>query len=381
MEHGGGERFKVHSRTYEIASSAGSRTAPGSGGEAMSPWTKLEIWPPQSNHVAGRTAATARHCDLERRPPRGRDRRLPSFDTLNDAVAAVTPRRARHGQGSRRNAHHDPLRRPGRGGAGDAAVCHGPDLLTRLGSRVAISSTRSWSSKWRDLGLSPSPLCSDEEFLRRIYLDAIGTLPAAGRRSRTSSPTRIRRSAPRRSTRCCERPEFVDFWAFKWGDLLRINRDRPARQRHVELPQLGARPACAITSRSTNWSAISCTAEGSTFTEGPANFYLHRPQRRADWLSGSPRRATRLFARNIANRFWGYLMGIGLVEPIDDMRATNPPSNPELLDALADHLVRKKVRPAAAHAGDHGRRASISSAPRPPRGNAGDRLDSIRTTP
>lgn len=42
-----------------------------------------------------------------------------------------------------------------------------------------------------------------------------------------------------------------------------------------------------------------------------------------------------LFARNFANRYWAYLTGRGLVEPIDDVRATNPPSIPLLLDALA----------------------------------------------
>ena len=41
------------------------------------------------------------------------------------------------------------------------------------------------------------------------------------------------------------------------------------------------------------------------------------------------------FARALANRMWGHLMGRGLVDPVDDMRETNPPSNPELLDALA----------------------------------------------
>jgi hypothetical protein len=64
----------------------------------------------------------------------------------------------------------------------------------------------------------------------------------------------------------------------------------------------------------------------------------HRDLRRplATWLTAGE---NRLFARNVANRFWAYLMGNGLVEPIDDMRATNPATNPELLDALADYLV------------------------------------------
>jgi hypothetical protein len=42
------------------------------------------------------------------------------------------------------------------------------------------------------------------------------------------------------------------------------------------------------------------------------------------------------FARTFVNRMWGHFFGRGIVEPVDDMRETNPPSNPELLDALAD---------------------------------------------
>jgi hypothetical protein len=45
------------------------------------------------------------------------------------------------------------------------------------------------------------------------------------------------------------------------------------------------------------------------------------------------------FARNFANRYWAYMTGRGLVEPIDDMRATNPPTMPALLDALAQEFV------------------------------------------
>ena len=57
-----------------------------------------------------------------------------------------------------------------------------------------------------------------------------------------------------------------------------------------------------------------------------------RRRKLADWLTA---RDNPFFARNIVNRFWGYYMGRGLVEPLDDLRATNPASNPELLDALA----------------------------------------------
>jgi hypothetical protein len=55
-------------------------------------------------------------------------------------------------------------------------------------------------------------------------------------------------------------------------------------------------------------------------------------QHLADWLAAKD---NPFFARNFANRYWSYLLGRGLVEPIDDMRATNPPTNPALLAALA----------------------------------------------
>lgn len=57
----------------------------------------------------------------------------------------------------------------------------------------------------------------------------------------------------------------------------------------------------------------------------------------ADWMT-APNNP--FFARSIANRYWKHFLGRGLVEPEDDMRVTNPPTNPELLDALAQHLVQ-----------------------------------------
>jgi VCBS repeat-containing protein len=59
----------------------------------------------------------------------------------------------------------------------------------------------------------------------------------------------------------------------------------------------------------------------------------------ADWLT-SPNNPA--LARNIVNRYVAYLLGRGLIEPIDDLRATNAPSNPELLDALAKDFIKNK---------------------------------------
>ncbi len=47
-----------------------------------------------------------------------------------------------------------------------------------------------------------------------------------------------------------------------------------------------------------------------------------------------------LFVQTLANRIWYHLLGQGIVDPIDDFRATNPPSNPQLLNALSHELVQ-----------------------------------------
>ncbi len=56
----------------------------------------------------------------------------------------------------------------------------------------------------------------------------------------------------------------------------------------------------------------------------------------AEWLTSAD---NEWFARNLANRVWAHFMGRGIVDPVDDVRATNPPSNRELLDSLAAQLT------------------------------------------
>jgi hypothetical protein len=55
-----------------------------------------------------------------------------------------------------------------------------------------------------------------------------------------------------------------------------------------------------------------------------------------DWMSRSD---NPFFARALANRYWKHFFGRGIVDPEDDMRVTNPPSNPQLLDALSKHFI------------------------------------------
>ncbi|MBT3267065.1 DUF1549 domain-containing protein [Candidatus Poribacteria bacterium] len=56
----------------------------------------------------------------------------------------------------------------------------------------------------------------------------------------------------------------------------------------------------------------------------------------ADWLTSAD---NPMFARSAVNRVWSYFMGLGIIEPVDDVRTSNPPSNPELLDALTADFV------------------------------------------
>jgi hypothetical protein len=69
---------------------------------------------------------------------------------------------------------------------------------------------------------------------------------------------------------------------------------------------------------------------------GMASEDAPRRERFATWVATSE---NLYFARNYTNRLWAYLTGTGLIEPIDDMRAGNPPSNPELLKRLTGEFV------------------------------------------
>src|SRR5262249_9409837 len=45
-------------------------------------------------------------------------------------------------------------------------------------------------------------------------------------------------------------------------------------------------------------------------------------------------------AKSYVNRLWSYLLGVGLIEPVDDIRAGNPPSNPKLLERLTNEFIK-----------------------------------------
>jgi hypothetical protein len=282
-------------------------------------------------------------------------------------------------------------------------------------------------AKLRKLNLLPSELAEDADYLRRVYLDLIGTLPTAAEARRFLEDKR-----PDRRSRLVEelftRPEFADYWALKWADLLRVDRQTLGHKRAYGYYQW-IRESLAANKSLDQLARELLTAEGPLNEVGPANFYKvvpkpgeaastlsqvflgvriacaechHHPfdrwsqtdyfgmqafftplgpkgppaseilQASGDPLTKHPRTGETIFAhalgekmptssspgdrrpvlakwltapdnpwfaRNLANRTWAHFLGRGLVEPVDDVRATNPSTNPELLDALAQYLI------------------------------------------
>ena len=79
-----------------------------------------------------------------------------------------------------------------------------------------------------EIGIAPAKLCSDEAFLRRIYIDTLGTLPTVDEaRQFLDDPDPEKRT--KLIDRLLERPEFADYWAMKWCDILRVKAEFPIK--------------------------------------------------------------------------------------------------------------------------------------------------------
>ena len=293
-------------------------------------------------------------------------------------------------------------------------------------------------SKLKTLRMNPSGACTDAEFLRRAYLDLLGKLPTRDEATAFLTDS----SSAKRSelvNRLLDRPEYPEFWALKWSDVLR-NEERTLDRKGVAVFHEWIRKSIADDVPIDQFARELISARGSTYTNPPANYYRanrdaatrgeataelflglrlrcatchnhpfdrwtqddyynwadlfarvdykiienkrtdkndshefigeqvvfekdkgevedprhgHMPEPKllggdvvpdgqdrldavAKWIT-SP--ANPFFARMQVNRIWFNLMGRGLVDPVDDFRATNPPSHPELLDALAKDFV------------------------------------------
>lgn len=295
------------------------------------------------------------------------------------------------------------------------------------------------AKKWTELGIAPSELCTDEQFVRRAYLDVTGTLPTAEAVTKFAADTDPAKR-DKLIDRLLETPGYAYLFANKWADVLRVKRrnqpdrasgtfafhnwireaiaaDKPYDQfvreivcatgdeakspptvwfREVGTPEqfvddvtqvfLGQRLACAnchhhpyekwsqddywglaafygrvgrkqvpvpgqVGGRRSQEQVIFTRPSGSVTNKrtnkpappkpldaDPMEFGAGEDPRAAfaDWMT-DPKNP--YFARAVANRYWAHFFGRGIVDPPDDMRVTNPPSNPELLDALAKDLI------------------------------------------
>jgi Protein of unknown function (DUF1549)/Protein of unknown function (DUF1553) len=158
-----------------------------------------------------------------------------------------------------------------------------PSIFAKAKRRNVID--RLVLAKLRRLNLPPSPRCSDGEFLRRAYLDAIGVLPTAD-----EAKAFLADKSPNKRDKVIEqllkRPEFVDYWTYKWSDLLLLSGKR-LRPKALDAFSKWIRQRVE---QNTPWDQFVTqivTASGGTYENGAANFYsLHDdPQDMAETTS------------------------------------------------------------------------------------------------
>ena len=316
-----------------------------------------------------------------------------------------------------------------------------PETWTEIDNLVA--------RKWERMKIEPSEICTDAEFLRRVYLDLTGLPPTSDDVKAFLADNRdMRAKRAEVVDKLIGSPDFVEYWTNKWADLLQVNgkflgpegaksfrdwiraevdantpydefvrkvitadgsnKENPAASYYKILrdpedimentthlflavrfncnkchdhpferwtqdqyyetaayfarvglkadPASGNRkiggtavegakpfyeivfekPAGDVTHIRTNQVAVPTFPYESTFAIQEGS---NRRQQLAAWITAPD---NQYFARSYVNRLWGYLLGVGIMEPIDDIRAGNPPTNPELLAYLTDEFIQNK---------------------------------------
>jgi hypothetical protein len=129
-------------------------------------------------------------------------------------------------------------------------------------------------AKLKERGIEPAALCSDEVFMRRVYVDVIGTLPepqAVDEFFQDQSPGK--RAAL--IDALLAREEFADYWALKWCDLLRVKAEFPINlwPNAVQPYQRWIRDAIRENMPYDRFVRALLTSSGSNFRVPPVNFY------------------------------------------------------------------------------------------------------------
>lgn len=128
-------------------------------------------------------------------------------------------------------------------------------------------------ARFESLGMRPV-LCSDAVFVRRVYLDVIGTLPTAEEARqfiRSTDPNKRRLLVDR----LLARDEFADYWAMKWGDILRIKAEFPVNlwPNAAQAYHRWVRTSIAQNKPYDKFARELLTSSGSNFRVPPVNFY------------------------------------------------------------------------------------------------------------
>ena len=128
--------------------------------------------------------------------------------------------------------------------------------------------------KLRQLKIPPANLCSDAVFLRRAFLDVIGTVPTA-QETREFLDDRNLNKRALLIDRLLERDEFVDYWAMKWCDLLRVKAEFPVNlwPNAVQTYHHWIRACLKENMPYDQFVRLLLTANGSNFRTPPVNFY------------------------------------------------------------------------------------------------------------
>lgn len=128
--------------------------------------------------------------------------------------------------------------------------------------------------RFKRLGIAPAPLCSDAVFVRRVYLDVIGTLPTA----QEARAFLIDKDPNKRKLlidHLLERKEFADYWAMKWSDLLRVKSEFPINlwPNAVQAYHRWIRTSIKEDVPYDRFVRTMLTASGSNFRAPEVNFY------------------------------------------------------------------------------------------------------------
>jgi len=129
-------------------------------------------------------------------------------------------------------------------------------------------------AKLSSLGIQPV-LCSDAVFVRRVYLDVIGTLPTAKEAREFIQDPDAKNKRRVLIDRLLERDEFADYWAMKWGDTLRIKAEFPVNlwPNAAQAYHRWVRASIAENKPYDKFVREMLTSSGSNFRVGPVNFY------------------------------------------------------------------------------------------------------------